>query len=706
VEAFPELETNLGRMFDNNGRLRDDATPDIARARRELRASEQRLLRLVEKLTTELHERGLLQDRFSTIRNGRPVLPVKAGARSRVGGILHGTSATGETYYLEPGEVVEAGNAIEIVREEERREVLRILRDLTTQLRIFVPFAQENLRVFRELDGFLAIARTAVDRGWHLPVVVEKGPFRLFNAHHPLLNLRGGKSVPLTMLLDRDDRCIVFSGPNAGGKTTAMKALGLLALLTQCGVPIPAFPDSQIPAFGNVLADIGDRQDLSEGVSTFSGHVRRIRELWDQATPRSLVLMDELGTGTDPQEGSPLALATLDAFRGRAALTLTTSHLDPVKVWAEDTPGVRNASFSLDPATREPTFTLRLDIPGASEALEIAEREGMPRTILERARSMVDKRHLEMGELLRRIEERERSLSISVRDAEARAKSLGEQEQIARARADSLRRERREFREASLLERQKAVAEIRERMESMIADLPGEDELRRRKELLAKARTEALRQERIFGSERQLIKGEHAVGAGNLRVGGRVFVSALGQWGEIVRIDAGGAQAKVSVGQLELAVKVEDLLDHNPRERREEERLLAEDIELHGVTDKRRQKRSRKIKHALRNAQELNIAPGPPRVTFAGRSVNLPSRPTSMTLDLHGFRVEEAVAELDIFIDRSLLASFPHVKINHGIGTGRLYKAVHEYLRQNRSVKSYRFATPDEGGGGVTVVEL
>ena len=713
VAECPELLKRLERTFDEDGALRDDATQELFTLRRRLRDAERNVSRTAARLAADHHGRGDLQDNFVTLRNGRQVLPVKAGHRGRVKGLLHGSSSSGETVYMEPFELVEAGNEVEELRNEERREVHRILRSLTAELRGHAEELAASLPFLAELDGLQSVARKSARAGWHLPSLVRKGPLRLFQAHHPLLQLRAdGQSIPLTIILEREDRCVVLSGPNAGGKTTAMKMIGLNALLGRCGCPVPAFPDSQLPFFSAVLADIGDPQDLEEGVSTFSGHMSRIADLWRGADGEALVLLDELGTGTDPVEGGALAVALLEGFLGRAALTVTTSHLAPVKSWAEQTPGVRNASFSLDPRTHEPTFRLRLDVPGASEALHIAEREGLAGSILGRARELVGEPQLKMGEMLRRLEEREQELAAALREAEARAKTLGEQEQLLRARADLLRTERRELRAKVLQEQGTEAKELRERLERLIAELPSEEDARRRKEALVQAREEVLRAQELNAAGRRRL-AEEQVERGELTAGQRVFVRSLGQWGELTALEGGGEDARVAVGQMEVRTRREDLLAHDPRERREEQREQSEDLEwaVTGGKKRKRPKKGRRLKKALREAEEYSPAAyllrrpgsqGQPAGGAAGRV----ALPASMLLDLHGFRVDEALAELDKFLDRALLADFPYVKICHGTGTGRLYKAVHEYLRTHPAARKYRFATPDEGGGGVTIVEF
>lgn len=704
LEVPADLLHRIERAFDKEGKLRDDASPGLAAARRQLRTGEQRLLKTVSRLTSDLHQQGLLQDNFSTVRGGRHVLPIKAGSKGRVHGILHGGSSSGETYYIEPLEIIEATNEVEVFREEERRQVFLFLRDLTNDLRPWIPFLEANCTTLARLDGLEGLARLAVSKGWNLPQVEEKGTLRLFKAHHPLIHLQSEtKSVPVTVVLERADRCIVLSGPNAGGKTTMMKTVGLLAALALSGCPIPAAPGSTLPRFGAILADIGDQQDIEQGISTFSGHMRRIREIWNQADGGALVLLDELGTGTDPHEGGALALSLLEGFTNRARLTITTSHLDPVKVWAEETNTVRNASFSLNATTGEPTFRLRLDVPGASEALELARRENLPKPLLDRARELVGERHLRMGEMLRRIEERERQLAQSALEAEARAKTLAEQEELARARAELLRQERREAREKRLVEEEKAIESVRERIERLISDLPSEEDLKRRKEMLVRAREEALRQREMRSGERRRL-AEELASTGDYCTGQRVFVSSFGQWGEIIEMDTPRDRARLLIGKLEAWAKLGDLLDHDPGERKEAARIRTEEIEDKLGRKNKGRKKFKGIKDALKSADVSESVSK--RRGAAAVVTSSVSRLNTMELDLHGHRVEEALEKLDRFLDRALLSDYPWVRICHGTGTGRLYRAVHEYLKKHPSVKKYRFGTPEEGGGGMTIVEF
>jgi DNA mismatch repair protein MutS2 len=693
-------------VFDDDGLVRDDASPELARLRADLRRAEGAIHRALQRIVGALKGTGVLQDEYWTVRNGRHVLPVRAGSRGRVSGIVHGSSGSGETLYIEPAEVVEAANDAQILHQREEDEVVRILRALTAELRPHLPQITEDLETLGELDMLNALGRVACERGWKVPVLVERGAVKMYSAHHPLLQIEPGRrSIPITLTLDADDRAIVISGPNAGGKTTAMKTLGLNALLLQSGSPIPASADSQLPFFDGFFADIGDQQDLGEGVSTFTGHLKRVKEILSIVTGRSLVLLDELGTGTDPEEGGALAQAILESLVASGALTVATSHLGPLKQWAETTRGARNASFSLDESTHRPTFRLRLDLPGASEALQIAENEGMPRELLARARSLVGEQKVQLGELLRRIESRERELASLVKETSARASSLEEQEKAVRRRAEELRDERRVARQKAGDEAERAAREVRERFEKLIANMPGEEELAQRRRALSDGRKAIIAEQGRLAAWRK--EGESDRDAGlpaEARPGRRVFVPAFGKWGEVIWADADTGRARVNVGNVEVEVGLQSLRDKEPPKPPPPRR---EEIERRGP----REKKSRRVKAALEELSTLPpeaAGPAPVPRRREARGVTAPPRHEALglELDLHGYRADEAITALERYLDRALLAGFPKVRIIHGTGQGKLYRVVHDYLRDSPAVARFRFGGVEEGGGGVTVVEF
>lgn len=716
------LAARIKAVFDDDGLVRDSASPALAQLRASKRKAEGALARTLGTILSKYRGANVLQDDFTTQRNGRHVVPVRAGSRGRVGGILHGASSSGETLYIEPTEIVEAANDVELAKALEAEEVHRILVALTDELRPAIPALLDDHETIALLDGMNALARVAWEHGWKLAVLAERGAVRLMACHHPLLHLRKrAQSVPITMMLAGEDRTIVLSGPNAGGKTTAMKTLALAALLLQSGCPIPASPDSQLPFFTAAYADIGDHQDLGEGLSTFTGHVRRVREILDQADGRSIVLLDELGTGTDPEEGGALAIAVLEELQRRGALTFGTSHLGPVKNWAEVTDGARNASFSLDAAGR-PTYKLRLDIPGASEALAIASNEGLPASVLDAARALVGEQKLQLGDLLRRIEERERQLAEAVREAEARAATLDEQQRATTRRAEELREERRRWRESVADEKGRELRALREKFERLIASLPSEEALAQRRIALVTGRRELVNLQQRAADDHRLARrhdGAAASQPGQFHKGQKVWVAAFGKWGEVVRADWDTDKAMVIVGNVQVEVATSSL-STTPREEtkfgqlsKQASSLRAgrgddEDGDRPGAakTGKPAQ-RSKKVKAALR---ELDSIPEGATQRFlvspAMVAKYASTEPLSMELDLHGHRVDEALSKLDKYLDRALLAGFPQVRVIHGTGAGKLYRAVHEFLREYPSVKKFRFGASNEGGGGVTIVEF
>jgi len=722
LEDYSEFASSYDRVLNDEGQIRNNASPELASIRQRLQASERTLKKAVNKLVRDWSELGALQEDFATVRGERFVLPVKAGSRGKVKGVLHGSSSSGETFYIEPIEVLEPANEAELLREEVAREIHRILLRLTSLLRPLIPQIREDLEILAELDGLYSVAKFSWQRGWKIPVYGQEGSLKLFNAHHPLLQEHlKDSSVPITVSLDSGDRVVVISGPNAGGKTTAMKTTALCCFLLQSGCPVPVSADSRFPIFSGLYADIGDRQDLSDGLSTYSGHMRRMSEIIREADNRSLVLLDELGTGTDPDEGGALAQALLENLSDRALLTISTSHLAPLKVWAEETKGARNASFSLDPNTQKPTFHVRLDLPGASEALVIAENEGMPANVLKKAETLIGEQKLAMGKLLQRIEGLEKDLAHKTREAAERVKSLETQEKIARTRAEELREEKRQLKTILNEERKDSVLSLREEIESLIANLPSEEMLKQRKDALNDLRHRLRReQDDIKGQQEQLraaLKAPSPLQT-ELRVGMKVFVRPLMAFGEVLEVGKPGRKSKVLVGSVETEVGLEELSKKADRPPMAKKKInVPEELEEEQLPKKKKKKkqRSRKLKSAEKIegtsvSREMFEKPvsrlNDKTKSNAGETKRTVRSSFSNELDLHGFRVDEALAALDKYIDRALLADYHEVRIVHGLGQGKLYRAVHEYLRTNPSIKHYRFALDAEGGGGVTIVEL
>ncbi len=752
LQPNPPLERDLHRALTPEGALADHASDTLARIRSDIRRNEQRLRDHVDRLVSQLSERGLLQDAFATVRGNRYVFPVRAQARNQVQGIVHGASNTGETVFIEPSPLVNLSNDLEELHQAELRESFRIRASLTDRVRPFLVHLRGDTDRLAALDGAFGRARAARHFGWSIPQVLEKTPLRLLDAHHPVLHLQNRESsIGVRLSVEPDDRVIVISGPNAGGKTTLLKTIGLAALLVQSGIPAPLSPDSRLPVFHEIWTDIGDAQDVAAGQSTFSAHARRLALILSRARAHSLVLLDELGTATDPSEGAALAEALLDILRKRGGLALATSHLTPLKQWAHQTPGVRNASFSLDPRTRTPTFHLVLDVPGTSEALVIAEREGIPGEVLDLARSKLQKGEVELGALLRTLGNRERALAEAEADVRRRLDALTDQEELARRRAEAAREERRRFRETAARQREHHLQSLREEIERRIAALPArEASLQEQRAALTRARREVQELQRDAEHERQLAEQSlpPALTPEELQPGRDVYVIDLRETGQILGVDRERRKAQIALGRgLVVEVPV-DGLARSPGEAPSPAPLKGTDAPSAPIVDedelgpdrggpRRPKKRSRKIKRQETVASEstaegavesgfrpLDWRPGrrrrspapppadadaealPPSVSGA-RGIRFSRKSTiPWQIDLHGERAEPALERIDKYLDDAVLADLPYVKICHGHGTGRLATAIREFLGNHPHVRAWRYGLPEEGGAGVTVIEL
>jgi len=361
---IPELAKSVHSAIDDEGNVRPDASSELKKLYQQERAADERILKELNRQMRLWSAQDVLQDNYYTERGRRYVLPVRTSAKSRLRGIVHDISGSGETFFIEPLEIVELTNDLATIRLKIQVEIHRILAELTGSARAHLETLQLNARLACDFDFLHARGRFAEEYQFSIPEMTEEGSLNLLRAHHPLLYMKDkSSSVPLTLRLREKDNVLVISGPNAGGKTTALKTIGLLSMMAQAGLAIPAYPDSSLPLFYRWFADIGDAQDVTEGVSTFSAHVRNMSSILREANEKSLILLDELGTATDPVEGGALAVGILEKLSRRAALIIATSHLSPLKAWAHEFAGARNASFRLDEKTHQPTFQLMMDIP-------------------------------------------------------------------------------------------------------------------------------------------------------------------------------------------------------------------------------------------------------------------------------------------------------------------------------------------------------
>jgi DNA mismatch repair protein MutS2 len=664
LHPLPALRSTLARSFDPAGEMLDTASPRLGGLRAAVRVAYDRLRRRLDSLvSSELG--GALQEPIVTLRNGRYVVPVKAEARSRVKGIVHDASGSGQTLFVEPLVVVELGNAWREAQLAEGAEVERILDELSLAVAGQAVALRETLDALARFDFWSAKARLAGEMDAVRAEAAERTELVLLGARHPGLT---GRVVPIDVRLGDGYTALVVTGPNTGGKTVTLRTLGLLALMNQAGLHVPADAGSRLPVFGNVFADIGDEQSIAQSLSTFSGHLRRIVTIVEHAGPGTLVLLDELGAGTDPTEGSALAQALLDHFIRAGALVAATTHYAELKAYAHTTPAARNAAVEFDLETLSPTYRLTIGLPGGSQAFAIAERLGLSEAIVGDARS--------------RLTESQRSFEAtlaSIRETEGATAEALDRARAAEARGADALREAQEERRRARREREEVLRAAREEAEKLMDQL--RDDVRSTRRLLERETVTAPALDEVMkradehlarlpateGPRREVVSPPRS-----WRVGDRARSRSQGWEGRVIAMERGGRRATLESGGLRVTVPTDDL-----------------DATDGGGTPGRSAKRP-----AAAQAEGI-----------AGLRLDR-ARSVASSLDLRGARVDEAVDALGRYLDDASLAGLDRVTIIHGLGTGALRDAVRFEAGNHPLVKSLRPGERGEGGDGATIVSL
>jgi DNA mismatch repair protein MutS2 len=714
IEPCDEVVAEISRCINERGEVVDGASAALANIRRELRTAQDRLFSTLERLVQGSDVKPYLQDAIVTQRQGRYVIPVRQEYKGNIDGIVHDQSASGATLFIEPLKVVQQNNAVRELELQEDKEMRRILAELTQAVAEEAVYIRRNVQVLAELDFTFAKAKYAYQIEATVPEMVafrkpypiqvnretgkqgdgEQGiggdaepegdrpkskiqnpkseilhpgsVIDLHRARHPLLD--PAHVVAVDVYLDDETYQIVITGPNTGGKTVTLKTVGLLALMAQSGLMIPVEPNSKLSVFEGIYADIGDEQSIEQSLSTFSSHLTHIIEILEEADPHSLVLLDELGAGTDPDEGSALAMALLDNLRDRGITTFATTHYSDLKLFAHNTPGVRNASVEFDVETLSPTYELSIGLPGRSNALTIARRLGLNPAIVDQAETIVRPDTLEADSLLDDIKRAKQEALAT----ENRAKERERQAQLVER---DLRYQLARIEEA----RRAVIAETRATMQAELEAVRREIEQTRRQlsrgapgaaagaheEFLARAAQEVARRQQAGEEvEREvLVPGESSERlAGPVEVGDRVYVASLRASGEVLSISPNG-DADVQLGKFRLKLPV-----------------------------KRLELRQKAVKEAT--SAPISVRTGP-----------LPPSP-GMELDLRGERVEEGLEKVERYLNDASLARLPWVRIIHGKGTGAMRDAVRTLLKSHPLVRDTRSGGDGEGGDGVTVARL
>ena len=669
IVEFTALEKEISRCILTEDEMADNASPKLKDIRRSIHQQNQAIKNKLSRIITSSSNKTYLQDAIVTMRDGRYVIPVKQEYRSFFPGMVHDQSKGGATLFIEPQGVVELNNKLRELEVEEQLEIARILAELSSRVAEHYREIRSNLELLTKLDFIMAKGKLSCKMHASEPKIDADGELRLISARHPLIEYK--KAVPVDIRIGGDYRTLIITGPNTGGKTVSLKTAGLLVMMAQSGLHIPASHASTLPIFGEVFADIGDEQSIEQSLSTFSSHMKNIVSIIDKASYDSLVLVDELGAGTDPTEGAALAIAILERFYDSEALTMATTHYNELKKYALATSGVENAAMEFDVETLTPTYRLLIGVPGKSNAFEISKKLGLSESVIERASEHIKHGDMEFENVISSIEDDKRKAAADRLDAESmraeieeRLKKLEEKEKaISEKRADIIAEAKREAREL-LRETKSAVKDVQK-------------DLRRLQKSGAHTNlnTGALEKSRRKINEAEDLVSEKVVkqvnsepvSADTLKIGDRVKLLTIGQNGTILSLPDEKGNLMINIGALKVKARLQDLM------------LINE-----GKDRKPQAKSSSKYGSLLRSK----------------------SSSVSASINVMGKNLDDALADVEKYLDDVYMAGLDMVSIIHGRGGGILKDGIRQMLKRKKYVDSYGAASYNDGGEGVTIVRM
>ncbi|MCL2373918.1 MAG: endonuclease MutS2 [Treponema sp.] len=681
IPSCSEIAADIFKILDRDGNMRD--LPQFREIRKRIRSLQKDIESAGFRYAKNEDTRRMLQSEIPSQRDGRMVLAIKAKFRGRIRGIVHEVSSTGQTIFVEPEEVVEKNNDLLIENRRLQAEIRRVLRELTGR----VASRRETLEIFHKGIIFLETIRARARYGFEKKGIFARqndsrhdltGRLALKQARHPLL---GERAVPLDLSMEGETRTVIITGPNTGGKTVALKTLGLLAMMNQFGLALPAQEGTFLPLFDGIYADIGDEQSLSQSLSTFSGHMTNIAGILSRATDQSLVLLDELGSGTDPEEGSAIAMAILDHFIAAKTRLIVTTHHGILKNYGYTKEGVENASMEFDSRTLSPTYRIIMGVPGESRAVDIASRNGIPAELIKQARSYLDEERSDVSALIAGLKEKHRELDAAAEAGKREERRLWEERRKADLKELRLRQKEMELRGEGVGSLKRLLGESRKTLENLVREVK-EGELSREKTLKVKeflANLEAsvsaeradLERETAQMRLQSLAAPDKSEGAAGLAIkpGMAVLAGESRRRGSIVRLDKKGcgnvpASWIVEIGSLKMSIAENELIPLNP---------AAKNIPPKGAS------------------WAADLAP---------------SAPAFFELNLLGMRLGEAIESLGRQIDAAVIGGLSQFSVVHGKGDGILCKGVHEFLKNDPRVADYHFSRPEQGGFGRTEVAL
>src|SRR6056297_692628 len=656
VDVFDDLQNEINRCIDYSGYVKDDASSKLKSLRNQLESIENKVRDRLDSITKSSKYQNMLQETIVTRRENRYVVPVKKEYRNSFDGIVHDQSSSGMTIFMEPMEVVRLNNKLREIKEEEEREIYKILQQLTYQVAGFAEDIKDSLKQITILDQIFAKAKYSNQIDGSAPSLNDQGIIKIKEGRHPLLK---NEPVPITIEAGDGFNNLVITGPNTGGKTVSLKTVGLFVLMVQSGLHIPAAEDSLVGVFNKIFADIGDEQSIEQNLSTFSSHMNNINNFLESADSKSLILLDELGVGTDPREGAALGIAILEKLKSKRAVTIATTHYSQLKSYAYSFPGVENASVEFDIESLRPTYKLIMGVPGGSNAFEIALRLGLPEEIVIKARSLIDKDKLEVENIIQKLNKERKHFQ-----------ELREKAELKENKVEKIKKEYEELLDQLKKEEKEIVREAKKEAKDIIknAEKKSKKIIRKLKEQADQTRPELDREATEINKKMKRIKNELKVEDKELpqaksvqiKKGMMVRIRNLGKKGRVVDIE--GDKAIIQAGVMKVNADLSDLIP----------------IEMPDVQQERLVKKY-KVK---KNQSTVN------------------------SLDLRGLRYDEAQMKLDKYLDDARLAGYKTVEIIHGKGTGALRDAVQEILEKNNWVNNYRYGNQSEGGMGVTIVKI
>ena len=665
VDAVPDVKSvadHVFRFVDADGSIREREIPELKRIRNEINKAGQELQREAQALLGRNELRRYWSASVPTLREGRTVLGLKADHRGKVSGIVHEVSSTGATIFIEPDSLVARNNSVTEANSRYQMELLRILRELSSFCREHHDELTQCVESVTEIDKVYARAQYAIANDC-IAAGRSSDRISLRQARHPLL---GETAVPISVEFPAGKRLLVVTGPNTGGKTVSLKTVGLLALMNQFGMEVPAAPGSELPVFSGIFADIGDEQSIEQSLSTFSGHMRNIGRILNGADGQSLVLLDELGSGTDPEEGGALAMAILDELLDRGPYTIVTTHHGALKHYGFTQPAATNASVEFDMKSLRPTYRIIPGVPGSSHAIEVAAHMGLLRKVTGAAKAYLKGEEYDTGRIIRTLTDREQELHHERENLQQGLQRLDADRNEAQATREELARKEKELRQGKLRELEAWSAQARSELERLVREVrEGEltrEKTRRVKEFISETGEQLARERATTEMDRPAVQVDRSPDEVDtdlpLSPGVAVRLRSSGKKG-VVQRKAKGSRWQVQVGAVRLAIDESDLLP-------------------------------------VRESSDLTLS-----VAVSG----VGGRP-SLELDLRGKRLEEALEEVERQIDQALLSGMQRFGIIHGTGEGVLQKGVQDLLRRHPHVRKYSFALPEDGGFGKTIVEL